>query len=97
MTGLRVDGGVALSNELLQYQADLCDVPVERPSDVETTAMGAAIAAGMGAGVWESVADLPTAAAAIDRTFTPCIGAAERDARCARWTRAVEASFGWAA
>ena len=97
VTGLRVDGGVALSNELLQYQADLCDVPVERPSDVETTAMGAAIAAGMGAGVWESVADLPTAAAAIDRTFTPCIGAAERDARCARWTRAVEVSFGWAA
>ena len=49
LTGLRVDGGVSLSNELLQYQADLCNIAVERPSDVETTAAGAAIAAGLGA------------------------------------------------
>ena len=49
LTGLRVDGGVSLSNELLQYQADLCNIAVERPSDVETTAAGATIAAGLGA------------------------------------------------
>ena len=51
LSGLRVDGGVSLSNELLQVQADLCDVTVERPTDVETTAAGAAIAAGLGAGL----------------------------------------------
>lgn len=96
LSGLRVDGGVAMSNELLQYQADLCDITVERPKDVETTAMGAAVSAGLGAGVWSSVAELATSTDEIDRKFEPAITKAERDARCARWDKAVEASFGWA-
>ena len=59
LVALRVDGGVSMSSELLQYQADLLDVRVERPSDVETTAAGAAIAAGLGAGVWKDVSEVP--------------------------------------
>ena len=96
LTGLRVDGGVALSNELLQYQADLCNIAVQRPKDVETTAMGAAISAGLGAGTWASVADIPTSSDDIERTFEPVIGEEERKSRCGRWQKAVEASFGWA-
>jgi glycerol kinase len=96
LAGLRVDGGVSLSNELLQMQSDLCNTPVERPKDVETTAMGAAISAGIGAGVWSSVEDLASAPDEIDRKFTPQIDAADREARSARWQKAVEASFGWA-
>jgi glycerol kinase len=97
VASLRVDGGVSLSNELLQYQADLCNVSVERPTDVETTAMGAAISAGLGAGVWKDVSELPSSDDDIDRKFDPAISTAERQARCGRWQKAVDASFGWAA
>jgi len=96
LSGLRVDGGVSLSDELLQYQADLCNLAVERPTDVETTAAGAAIAAGLGSGVWADVAAIPSGSDDIDRRFEPVISEAERQARCARWAKAVEASFGWA-
>jgi len=96
LTGLRVDGGVALSDELLQYQADLCGIAVQRPRDVETTALGAAIAAGLGAGVWSSIADIPSSGDDIERTFEPAICEEERAARCASWQKAVESSFGWA-
>jgi len=72
-------------------------VAVERPADVETTAAGAAIAAGLGAGVWQSVGELPADAGEIDRRFEPAISSEERKARCARWERAVQASFAWAA
>ena len=58
--------------------------------------MGAAISAGLGAGVWGGVEAIPTSSDAIDRAFTPAISEAERAARCGRWQRAVEASFGWA-
>ena len=63
---------------MLQYQPDLCGVAVARPRDVETTAAGAAIAAGLGAGVWKDVADLPTSTEDIDRRFEPEITLAER-------------------
>jgi len=98
LTAVRVDGGVSLSSELLQYQADLCNVPVERPKDIETTAMGAAISAGLGAGVWASVDDVSASGAAgeLDRCFEPQISTAERDMRRERWARAVQASLGWA-
>ena len=96
LAGLRVDGGVALSDPLLQYQADLCGVAVERPRDVETTAMGAAISAGLGSGVWSGIEGIPTSDADIDKRFEPVISADERKARCARWDKAVQASFGWA-
>jgi len=85
-----------LSDELLQYQADLCGIAVQRPRDVETTALGAAIAAGLGAGVWSSIADIPSSGDDIERTFEPAICEEERTARCASWQKAVESSFGWA-
>ena len=96
---LRVDGGVSMSDALLQYQSDLLGISVERPADVETTAAGAAIAAGLGAGIWSSVASVPAPPAVEGRTgavFEPSIGAAERTAQRARWAKAVQASFGWA-
>lgn len=96
LSGVRVDGGVSLSNELLQYQADLCNLTVERPKDVETTAAGAAIAAGLGAGVYDDVGAVPSSSEDIERAFTPVIGSEERQERCARWSKAVEASLGWA-
>lgn len=97
LAALRVDGGVSLSDQLLQYQADLLDIEVERPANVETTAAGAAIAAGLGAGVWSDLAAVPAAGAeAGGKVFSPQIGAAERNARKASWAKAVECSFGWA-
>jgi glycerol kinase len=97
LSGMRVDGGVAMSDQLLQYQADLLDIEVRRPADVETTAAGAAIAAGLGAGRWGTVEEVAsTAGGEIDATFVPQISADERAERRASWAKAVEASFGWA-
>jgi len=96
LAALRVDGGVSMSNQLLQYQADMLNIQVERPADVETTAAGAAIAAGLGAGVWKHLDDLPRAAAEGGATFSPAINAEERAHGKAKWDRAVQASFGWA-
>ena len=95
LTAMRVDGGVSMSNELLQYQADLLNSTVERPADVETTAAGAAIAAGLGAGVWTSPADIPLAAEGTTR-FSPTIDEASRTMRKQSWAKAVECSKGWA-
>ena len=92
---LRVDGGVSLSDELLQIQADLCGADVQRPSDVETTAAGAAVAAGIGAGVFDGVDSL-RAADTNDTTFEPKITQAQRDAKWASWQAAVQCTFGWA-
>ena len=58
--------------------------------------MGAAISAGLGAGTFASVADIPSSSDDIERTFEPAIGEEERKSRCGRWQKAVEASFGWA-
>jgi len=95
LASLRVDGGVSNSNPLLQYQADLLGVAVERPVDVETTAAGAAVAAGIGAGVWSGTDELASSALT-ERTFAPEIDDAERAARGAKWARAVECSLNWA-
>ena len=97
LSSLRVDGGVALSDALLQIQADVSGVQVLRPADVETTAAGAAVAAGIGAGVFEGPEALGAADAQSDAaTFEPAMDAAKRDAKCASWRAAVDASFGWA-
>jgi glycerol kinase len=93
---LRVDGGAAANNLLMQMQADFSGIPVERPVNTETTALGAAYLAGIEAGVWasnEEVASLWRA----DRTFEPRLSAAERDNRLGHWRRAVERTLGWAA
>ena len=92
---LRVDGGMTVSDLLLGFQADILGVPVVRPVQRETTALGAAIAAGLAVGFWESGADL-RAALAEDARFEPGMEAEERENRMADWRRAVERSLDWA-
>jgi glycerol kinase len=83
LQALRVDGGVARSDVLLQIQADVLGIPLERFAIPEATAMGAAIAAGAGAGWW----DLAGAAQkrSVDTIFTPTWSDDEREGRFARW------------
>jgi glycerol kinase len=86
---LRVDGGAARNDLLLQFQADISGVTVERPSDIESTARGAALLAGLGSGLFEHEAH---AAQAItwDPSFRPRMAAAERRAHIDRWRSALE-------
>jgi glycerol kinase len=95
LTSLRVDGGAARNGLLLQIQADALGVPVIRPQNVETTAVGAAFLAGLGCGLWPDRATLADRWA-VDRVFEPAVGEAERQHRYAIWRLAVERSRGWA-
>ena len=91
---LRVDGGATANDLLMQFQADLLGVPVVRPQVTETTALGAAYLAGLGAGFWSS----PTEVAAnwrAERRFEPQMSRDEANARLARWAQAVDRSRGW--
>ncbi|KAK4536527.1 hypothetical protein CDCA_CDCA08G2552 [Cyanidium caldarium] len=92
---LRVDGGMAANNLLMQIQADLLGMPVVRPRVGEATALGAAAAAAIGAGVFTDM-EAVRALWQQEREFTPQIGATERQARHRRWSQAVERSLGWA-
>ena len=92
---LRVDGGAAANDLLMQIQADVLGVPVVRPSMTETTALGAAYLAGLATGFWSDLDDLRSQWRE-DRRFEPNIGASERDARYAQWKEAVERAKGWA-
>ncbi len=95
LKSLRVDGGASRNNFLMQVQSDLLDVTVERPSNVETTALGAAYLAGLAVGYWKGTEDI-LANHEIARVFTPEISAEERARRIAGWKKAVACSFGWA-
>jgi len=90
---LRVDGGASVMDVLCQFQADLLGIPVRRPRQTETTALGAAFLAGLGAGVWTDadLADLWK----LDRNFEPAISRDHADALQAQWRRAVERSRAW--
>jgi glycerol kinase len=89
VTILRVDGGAATNDWLMQYQADVLGVAVERPKVVETTALGAGLLAGLAVGLWRSPREL-TRVRAVDRVFKPRQSRAWREAEVARWTRAVK-------
>jgi glycerol kinase len=91
---LRVDGGMVANDLLMQFQADILDRPVVRPVIQETTALGAAYAAGLAVGFFENLDDL-RAKWAEDRTWRPTIEAPERDRLYARWKKAVTRSFDW--
>jgi len=93
LTELRVDGGAAVMDVLCQLQADLLGIPVRRPRQTETTALGAAFLAGLGAGVWTE-ADLARLWK-LDREFEPRMSRDEADSLQARWRQAVERSRGW--
>jgi glycerol kinase len=92
---LPVDGGAVANDFLCQFQADVLDAVVERPAVIETTGLGAAYLAGLGAGLWRSL-DAVAERRTIERTFRPAMTAAERAARYEDWKRAVERSRGWA-
>jgi glycerol kinase len=91
---LRVDGGAAVMDVLCQFQADLLGIPVRRPRHTETTALGAAFLAGVGAGIWND-ADLEKLWK-LDREFEPAMSRDEAGSRLAQWRRAVERSRRWA-
>ena len=91
---LRVDGGAAANDLLLQIQADLLGVPVVRPAMIETTALGAGYLAGLAAGFWRSESEV-SANWQIGRRFEPAIGGDEASSRLAQWSRAVARSRAW--
>lgn len=92
---LRVDGGASVSNILMQTQADMLGVEINRPAVIETTALGAAYLAGLAVGYWKSLEDIE-ANRKVERVFGPQIGPDERGKRYSEWQRAVERSRGWA-
>src|SRR6266851_1110364 len=94
LTELRVDGGAATNNTLMQFQADLLGVPVVRPAITETTALGAAYLAGLAVGYWPS-ADAITGQWKVDRRFDPTMPRSATAALRERWTEALQRSKGW--
>jgi glycerol kinase len=94
LTELKVDGGMVVNELLMQFQADVLGVPVVRPSTVETTAMGAAFAAGLAVGFWDDLGDIQLGEGA---RWQPAMSDDHRQALYQRWSQAVERSFGWAA
>lgn len=95
LAGLRVDGGASRNNSLMQFQADILGVRTQRPSNTETTALGAAYLAGLATGFWSSRQELAEQWK-LDREFTPAMDALERDSKYLRWMSAVERARGWA-
>ena len=90
LSGLRVDGGASANNFLMQFQADILGVNVDRPKVIETTAHGAALLAGLGVGLWKSEADLERVRRA-DRVFRPRMAPEQRESLYQGWRRAVAA------
>ncbi len=95
LSALKVDGGASANDFLMQTQADLSNVPVDRPKCVETTAMGAAYLAGLAVGYWASKEDV-VKNWDIDRVFEPTISQEEREKRTKGWSKAVKCAYGWA-
>ncbi len=96
LNALRVDGGAAVNDLLMQFQADVLGVPVVRPQVTETTALGAAYLAGLATGFWGSPEDLRTRRKG-DTRFEPKMGAGRRRELRDCWRRAVERAKGWTA
>ncbi len=91
---LRVDGGAAANDFLMQFQADVLGVPVQRPAVLEVTAFGAAALAGLGIGFFPDVASLPSTGGGLS-SFEPAMSADRRDELYAGWKRAVERALDW--
>ena len=96
LTELRVDGGAANNNLLMQFQADLLNVSVLRPKLTETTASGAAFLAGLATGYWQST-DETASLWQLERRFEPCMSAEQRAELRARWQHAVRLTMSYAA
>lgn len=95
LEAIRADGGAAANNLLMQLQADLLGVPVQRPAVTETTALGAAYLAGLAVGYWSGLDEI-AAQWRVDAEFEPTMPAEQRDALYAGWQRAVKRARGWA-
>ncbi len=95
LDALRVDGGAAANDFLMQFQADILGAPVERPAVLEVTALGAARLAGLAVGFWDDGVALESESAGV-QVFEPTLAADRRDALYAGWKRAVERSRDWA-
>ena len=95
LSELRVDGGAAANDLLMQFQADLLGVPVARPKVLETTALGAAYLAGLTVNLWKS-RDEVASHWQLDRRFEPSMSRDEAAAKLARWREAVARARGWA-
>ncbi|MGB9790218.1 MAG: glycerol kinase GlpK [Thermotoga caldifontis] len=91
---LRVDGGASKNNFLMQFQADILNVPVERPKVNETTALGAAYLAGLAVGYWEGLSQIESQWQ-LDRRFVPSMDEERREELYRGWKKAVERAKGW--
>ncbi|TML52897.1 MAG: glycerol kinase GlpK [Actinobacteria bacterium] len=94
LTSLKVDGGMVENELLMQFQADVLDVPVIRPTVAETTSLGAAYAAGLAVGFWSEVEDL-RANWGKDKEWQPQMDPQEREKEYAFWKKAVTRTFDW--
>ncbi len=94
LKALKVDGGMVFNELLMQFQADILNVPVVRPQVSETTSLGAAYAAGLAVGFWDNLDDL-RANWLIDKTWEPKMDEGEREKLYAGWKKAVTRSFDW--
>ena len=94
LAALKVDGGMVFNETLMQFQSDILDVPVVRPRVAETTALGAAYAAGLAVGFWDNLEDLRQNWG-MDKTWEPKMDAATRERLYSGWLKAVERTFGW--
>lgn len=94
LKALKVDGGMVFNNTLMQFQADILGVPVIRPKVAETTALGAAYAAGLAVGVWQKVDDLRSNWGRL-AVWEPQMDAEQREKLYAGWKKAVTRTFDW--
>jgi glycerol kinase len=95
LTALKVDGGMVSNELLMQFQADVLGVPVIRPTFTETTALGAAYAAGLAVGFWSGLNELRSNWRQ-DKVWTPTMPSPRREQYYRNWKRAVTRTFGWA-
>lgn len=95
LKSLKVDGGASANNFLMQFQSDMLNAPVVRPSCVETTAIGAAYLAGLAVGYWKDKEDV-VKNQSIDRVFEPQMSEEDRHAKRKGWNKAVKYAYGWA-
>ena len=91
---LKVDGGMVLNELLMQFQSDILNVPIIRPTVIETTALGAAYAAGLATGFWNSTKDLKKNWSQ-DKRWEPAMAEENRKKLYSSWLKAIEKSFGW--
>ena len=91
---LKVDGGMVVNDTLMQFQADILDVSIIRPTVIETTALGAAYAAGLATGFWSDKKELQKNWSE-DKRWEPAMNAGQRDTLCAGWAKAIKKSLDW--